>query len=112
MLLERIRKGRAGDAVGDLRGRAGALKKVGEGLERRLTEVQRDARVQSEEGRELRKRREGRETRIASFEDAAGRVGIAAEELRVTEEAIKERWTREKAHLEEMERDAVGRRWG
>ena len=108
VLLEEVGKGRARDAVGDLRGRAGALKKVGDGLERRLAEVRGDARVQSEEGQELRKRREGWETRIASFEDAAGRVGIAAEELRVTDEAINERRTRDKAHLEEMERVAVG----
>ena len=108
VLLEEVEKRRARDAAGDLRGRAGALRKAGEDLERGVAEVRRDAAVQSEEGQELRKQRQTRETRIESFEDAVGKVGITAQELNVAAGAINERWAQQKDHLEKMERVGVG----
>ena len=108
VLLEEVEKRRTRDAVGDLRAKAGALKKAGEDVERRLAELRRDVAVHSDEVQELRKQRERRETRIASFEDAVGRVGIAAQELKVAAGAINERWARERDDLERMERVSVG----
>ena len=108
VLWEQVKKRRARDAAVDLRRRAGALKETGEGLERHLAQVRRDAAVQSEKRRELREQRQTREARIAAFEDVVGKVGIAAEAPTPTVDAINERWIQQKDRLKEVERVGAG----
>ena len=103
VLRAQVEKRRVQDAVAGLRQQLVVLRESGEKLEKRLAEVRGNAAVQSKEAEKLRDERQTRERRIAGFEEALAKVGIAAAEPTATVGELNERWAQERANIEAME---------